>query len=86
MIAPDTGSVLFAGLDTAKLLLDRRSTFRHENIGYVFQSFRLMAALSAEKNIRLSLELCRSGCEFRSSFSSNTNALHGRRHLETCRI
>jgi putative ABC transport system ATP-binding protein len=59
MIAPDTGSVVFEGSDIASLAPDRRSTFRREKIGYVFQSFRLMAALSAEENIRLSLEIRR---------------------------
>jgi putative ABC transport system ATP-binding protein len=61
MIAPDAGSVLFAGNDIARLSPDRRSTFRREAIGYIFQSFRLMAALSAEENIRLSLEIRRAG-------------------------
>jgi putative ABC transport system ATP-binding protein len=61
MIAPDSGCVLFAGSDITKLSRDRRSTFRREKIGYIFQSFRLMAALSAEENIRLSLEIRRLG-------------------------
>jgi putative ABC transport system ATP-binding protein len=59
MIAPDSGSVLFEDSDIAKLAPERRSTFRREKIGYVFQSFRLMPALNAEENIRLSLELRR---------------------------
>jgi putative ABC transport system ATP-binding protein len=59
MIAPDSGSVLFEDSDIAKLAPDRRSAFRREKIGYIFQSFRLMAALSAAENIRLSLEIRR---------------------------
>jgi putative ABC transport system ATP-binding protein len=61
MIAPDSGSVLFAGTDITRLPRDRRSTFRREKIGYIFQSFRLMAALNAEENVRLSLEIRRVG-------------------------
>jgi putative ABC transport system ATP-binding protein len=59
MMAPDSGAVLVEDCDITKLAPDRRSAFRREKIGYVFQSFRLMAALSAEENIRLSLEIRR---------------------------
>ena len=59
MIAPDSGAVLFEDGDITRLAPERRSTFRREKIGYIFQSFRLMPALNAEENIRLSLEIRR---------------------------
>jgi putative ABC transport system ATP-binding protein len=59
MLAPDSGAVLVEGSDITKLPSDRRAAFRREKIGYVFQSFRLMPALDAEENIRLSLEIRR---------------------------
>jgi putative ABC transport system ATP-binding protein len=59
MIAPDSGSVLIEDRDITKLSPHRRAAFRREKIGYIFQSFRLMPALNAEENIRLSLELRR---------------------------
>jgi putative ABC transport system ATP-binding protein len=59
MIAPDSGSVLVEDRDIAKLSPHGRAAFRREKIGYIFQSFRLMPALNAEENIRLSLELRR---------------------------
>jgi putative ABC transport system ATP-binding protein len=59
MITPDDGEVLVEDRDITKLGPDRRSAFRREKIGYVFQSFRLMGALSAEENICLSLEIRR---------------------------
>jgi putative ABC transport system ATP-binding protein len=59
MLAPDSGSVLVEDTDITKLAPDRRSAFRREKVGYIFQSFRLMPALNAEENIRLSLELRR---------------------------
>jgi putative ABC transport system ATP-binding protein len=59
MITPDDGEVLVEDSDITKLGPDRRSAFRREKIGYVFQSFRLMGALSAEENICLSLEIRR---------------------------
>jgi putative ABC transport system ATP-binding protein len=57
MIAPDSGEVIVDGIDIARLTEEKRARFRREKIGYVFQSFRLMAALTAEENICLSLEL-----------------------------
>lgn len=57
MIAPDSGDVIVDGINVTRLSEGQRSTFRREKIGYIFQSFRLMAALSAEENIVLSLEL-----------------------------
>ncbi len=59
MISPDEGSVLVEDQDVTKFSDEQKSTFRREKIGYVFQSFRLMPALSAEENIELSLELRR---------------------------
>lgn len=59
MIAPDGGSVMVEDRDITKLAPDQRSIFRREKIGYIFQSFRLMPALNAEENIRLSLEIRR---------------------------
>lgn len=59
MLSPDSGTVSIAGLDIAAINAHDRSAFRREKIGYVFQSFRLMPALNAEENVRLSLELRR---------------------------
>jgi putative ABC transport system ATP-binding protein len=59
MIAPDSGEVIVDGTDIAGMTEEERASFRREKIGYVFQSFRLMAALTAEENISLSLELRR---------------------------
>ncbi len=57
MLSPDSGSVEVDGTDIAMFGGADRSVFRREKIGYVFQLFRLMPALNAEENIRLSLEL-----------------------------
>ena len=59
MIAPDSGDVIVDGINVTRLTDSQRSSFRREKIGYIFQSFRLMAALSAEENIVLSLEMRR---------------------------
>jgi putative ABC transport system ATP-binding protein len=59
MITPDSGSVVVEDEDITKIAPVQRSVFRREKIGYIFQSFRLMPALNAEENIRLSLEIRR---------------------------
>jgi putative ABC transport system ATP-binding protein len=59
MIKPDSGSVVVEDRDITRLPAEHRSAFRREKIGYIFQSFRLMPALNAEENIRLSLEIRR---------------------------
>jgi putative ABC transport system ATP-binding protein len=59
MITPNEGSVTVGDTDITALSDHARSLFRRDKIGYVFQLFRLMPALNAEENIRLSLELRR---------------------------
>ncbi len=59
MIAPDSGSVLIEDSDITRLAADHRYAIRGDKFGFVFQSFRLMPALNAEENIRLSLEIRR---------------------------
>ncbi len=56
---PDNGTVHVAGREITGFAPNERSTFRRAKIGYIFQSFRLMPALTAEENIQLSLEIRR---------------------------
>ena len=55
--APTSGQVLLEGVDLAALGDDRRTIARRRRIGFIFQSFNLMATLSAEENVSLPLEL-----------------------------
>lgn len=47
----DSGSILFNGNDLALLPTGRKTKFRYEYIGYVFQEFNLFSALTVEENI-----------------------------------
>ena len=59
---PTTGRVLFAGQDLTSLDEDGRARLRAERVGFVFQAFHLVPALSALENVMLPLELAgRSG-------------------------
>ncbi|MHC5068695.1 MAG: ABC transporter ATP-binding protein [Planctomycetota bacterium] len=54
---PDAGSVTIAGTVLQDVPPEQRARFRGANIGFVFQSYRLLPALSAEENVRVPLEL-----------------------------
>jgi len=57
LIAPDRGRVAVGGRDLTSMCSERLAAFRRENVGFVFQSFRLMAGLTAEENVRMSLSM-----------------------------
>ena len=58
---PTTGSVRLAGQDLAGLDEDGRAEMRGRLLGFVFQSFQLLPALSALENVMLPLELAGRG-------------------------
>lgn len=54
---PTQGSVQIAGQDMFSLNEDARAALRAQHIGFVFQSFQLLAPLTAIENVMLPLEL-----------------------------
>jgi len=54
---PTSGQVLLEGVDLALLNDDERTILRRERMGFIFQSFNLLPAFTAEENIALPLEL-----------------------------
>lgn len=48
---PTSGSVLMDGQDLFSMKEEQRTVFRRRNIGFVFQSFQLVADLTVEQNI-----------------------------------
>ncbi len=54
---PSEGKVILDGIDIFALDEDGRAQFRKEKLGFVFQSFQLLAHLSALENVMLPLEL-----------------------------
>lgn len=51
------GAVIIDGTDLSSLDEDGRAQFRARNVGFVFQSFQLLPALTALENVMLPLEL-----------------------------
>jgi putative ABC transport system ATP-binding protein len=54
---PSTGTVVLAGTDLFTLDEDARAAVRAQQVGFVFQSFQLLANLTALENVMLPLEL-----------------------------
>ncbi|GAB3452995.1 ABC transporter ATP-binding protein [Massilia terrae] len=54
---PSTGRVILDGVDIFALDEDGRAAFRKARLGFVFQSFQLLAHLNALENVMLPLEL-----------------------------
>lgn len=54
---PSSGTVRLNGIDLGALDEDGRAQVRAQNLGFVFQSFQLLAYLNALENVQLPLEL-----------------------------
>lgn len=54
---PTSGSIMVEGVDLASLDLARRARIRRTSVGYVFQDFNLIPALTAAENVALPREL-----------------------------
>jgi len=58
---PSAGRVVIGGTDLGALDEDGRAAFRATHVGFVFQSFQLLPALTALENVMLPLELTGQG-------------------------
>ncbi len=63
---PDQGEIAVAGEDSNALSEDARSDLRRDRFGFVFQTFNLLAVLSAEENVAYPMALAGVAAEERS--------------------
>jgi len=54
---PTTGHVRLDGTELGRLTEDERARLRRHKVGFVFQSFQLIASLTAQENVQVPLEL-----------------------------
>ncbi len=57
LLVPDDGSVFVNGRDVTAATEEERTTIRREQLGFVFQAFRLFESLTAFENVALSWEI-----------------------------
>jgi putative ABC transport system ATP-binding protein len=57
--APDAGRVVIGGVDITRLSEQGRDRFRAANVGYVFQTFNLLAPFTALENVLLGMTFAR---------------------------
>ena len=57
LLQPTSGRVLIAGTDVTAMSEQARCGFRLRTIGFIFQSFHLLNALTARENVQLVLDL-----------------------------
>ena len=61
LLRPTSGSIVLDGHDIAALDRAQLSRVRRDSIGFVFQTFNLLDALSAQENVELALNVRRIG-------------------------
>ncbi|HYM96842.1 MAG TPA: ABC transporter ATP-binding protein [Candidatus Sulfotelmatobacter sp.] len=74
---PTEGEVMVADYSVARLRGDRLAAFRRETVGFVFQHFGLLGALSAAENVELALALSRLDAKARGRRALELLALVG---------
>jgi putative ABC transport system ATP-binding protein len=57
LLMPDDGSVFVNGMDVTTATEEERTTIRRDQLGFVFQAFRLFESLTAFENVTLSSEI-----------------------------
>jgi putative ABC transport system ATP-binding protein len=57
LASPEAGRVMIDDIELTSMSMAARAEFRRLHIGFIFQSFRLMSALTAEENIEMSLSI-----------------------------
>jgi putative ABC transport system ATP-binding protein len=82
LLRPDSGRVKIGREDITATSEAERAVFRQRHIGFVFQAFRLMTALTAEENLRMSLTMRRIGNNRERARSALARVgLAGKEHL-----
>ncbi len=66
MDAATEGEVLVDGQDIARYTAKQMTTYRREDIGFVFQFYNLISNLTALENVELALQICKNPMDART--------------------
>lgn len=87
IVSPSSGSVILDGQEVSQCSPQRLAQLRRDKIGFVFQSFRLMAALNALENVMLALEIRQvRDARARAMDALDYLGLAGKAHLQACHL
>lgn len=70
LLQPSSGRIFIDGMDISALTDSERTAIRREKIGFVFQRFNLLPAISAKANIDLAKRIHRNG-QLNSSYGTD---------------
>lgn len=85
LLKPQQGCVLVGGKDITAATEDERTRIRREQIGFIFQSFRLFKSLTAVENVMLSMEISGAKGQFvrsKAKWFLETLGLSSKKHLK----
>ena len=56
---PNSGSVMYDGLEVTTMADKRLTAFRKEKVGFIFQQYYLLPNLNVDKNVKMGADLAR---------------------------
>lgn len=83
LLRPTSGTIRVAGIDLPRLSPPELSRFRLHTVGFVFQSFQLLSALTARENVELVFRLAGHGARTARRRAEELLSRFGLRHRLT---
>ena len=85
---PSSGVVLIDGRDLGELTGGELTTLRRDRVGFVFQHFNLLGAMSAEGNLAIACRIRRDGAKLRNRVGELLRrvGLDGKKHLRPSQL
>jgi putative ABC transport system ATP-binding protein len=82
LLTPTDGEVRICGRSTIGVTSAKRAALRRDHIGFVFQAYRLLPALTATDNVRVALDIRKADAGTAATRARNALAMVGMGHRE----